>query len=337
MRLYVKEEKPRKFLEAYDRYQLLKPIADRVNVGQYVTNGICHPKALVTGAAGARISMASPNLLNLHRKDNVPDWFSSDGFYPRNIIQARDGHVFVGADYEQAELRVLASYSRDSTMVELLRSGVDIHRYTASQIFGKSESDVTDSERGQAKSINFGIAYGMTAVGLRASLIEKGIFVTDGDAAEIIEGWAQLFSGAWAWLTQLKRMAIRNGIVSTWFGHIRNIPRGTSAGIRSNAERLAVNTPIQATAAHITYLAQAGISRFLGRSKVIHFVLNLFDALYYEVVEDTAIVSEFCKALEVLMSHPWEILGSDLFKLKEFLIVPYPVKISIGKRFGELS
>src|SRR5208283_1804935 len=159
-----------------------------------------------------------------------------------------EGHLLVSADYSQVELRILAHMSRDESLVDSFKNNVDVHTGTASDIFGVALDGVTAEMRRAAKVVNFGIAYGMSSYGL-----SEALSIGPKEAAVYIENYFNKHTGVKKFIEDSIRTARTQGYVSTLLGRIRPLPEISSANaaVRQQAERLAVNTPIQGTAADL--------------------------------------------------------------------------------------
>ena len=236
-----------------------------------------HTSFLQTGTATGRLSSRNPNLQNIPVR-------TDEGRLIRSAFTPRDGSVFLSADYSQIELVVLADASQDEALMGAFRSGEDVHRYTASLIFGHPSEAVTDHERRIAKTINFGIMYGMSAFRLSNEL-----GIPRKDASSFIETYFQRYSGVKDFVARMEEEARKNGSVRTRFGHIREVIGINSSNKveRAGAERVAVNTVIQGTAAEIMKLAMINIDRALTaggyRTRIL---LQVHDELIFEVPKD---------------------------------------------------
>lgn len=239
--------------------------------------GRIHTSFLQTGTATGRLSSRNPNLQNIPVR-------TDEGRLIRGAFTPTDGTVFLSADYSQIELVVLSDASQDPGLMEAFNTGVDVHRYTASMIFGHPVEDVTDHERRIAKTINFGIMYGMSAFRLSNEL-----GISRKDAAAFIEMYFQRYSGVRSFVEKMEESARRNGYVRTKFGHIREVLGINSSNKveRAGAERVAVNTVIQGTAAEIMKLAMISIDKALSdggfKTKIL---LQVHDELILEVPLD---------------------------------------------------
>jgi DNA polymerase-1 len=205
-------------------------------------------------AATGRLSSSDPNL------QNIPVRTAWGRRIRAGFVAREPGWRLVSADYSQVELRVLAHVSGDPALVRAYREGLDVHRMTAASVFGVAEQDVTDEMRDMAKTINFGIIYGMSANGL-----SQRLKLSMADAKRFIEGYFSLYSGVRKWLDETLGEARRNGYVETVTGRRRVLPEINSRNPsqRGSAERMAVNAPIQGTAADLIKIAMIRVHRAL--------------------------------------------------------------------------
>jgi len=213
-----------------------------------------------------------------------------------------EGCIFIGADYSQIELRILAALSKDPELAAAYQSGDDIHTRTAMQIFGLSKDTVERSHRGIAKTINFGVLYGQSAFGLAREL--GGISIREADS--FIRAWFEVYTGVRSFTESVIANAEKDGFVRTWFGRLRRIPELTSQNrnIRQLGERLAVNTIIQGTAADLIKLAMIGVyTRFRAEGMRSQLLVQVHDELLVEATQDEAE-----RAMAILleeMRRPW--------------------------------
>ncbi len=196
-------------------------------------------------AATGRLSSSNPNLQNIPIK-------SESGRKIRRAFVAAPGNVLVGADYSQIELRLVAHLSGDRTLIEAFNARVDVHRATAADIFHVKPGDVTDRQRSAAKAINFGLIYGKTAFGLAQELN-----ISRTEAQQYIDAYFQRYSGVKTYMDKCLMDARETGMAETLFGRKRPIKdiENRNMAVRNNAERMAMNTPVQGTAADIMKIA----------------------------------------------------------------------------------
>ncbi len=214
-------------------------------------DGRIHTNFQMTVTATGRLSSTEPNLQNIPIRREL-------GGELRRMFIASAGKTLVDADYSQIELRILAHISKDEAMIQAFRNGEDIHRFTASQVFGVSPGEVTALQRSRAKAVNFGIVYGISAFSLA-----QDIGVTSGEAKSYIEGYLSKYHGVRNYMKSIVEEAKRDGYVTTLFGRRRYLPelKSSNFNIRSFGERVALNTPIQGTAADIIKLAMVRVFR----------------------------------------------------------------------------
>ena len=223
--------------------------------------------------ATGRLSSSDPNLQNIPIRTSL-------GRELRKAFVPRSGCVFVDADYNQIELRLLAHMSNDIMLLKAYNENIDIHRLTASQVLGKSPEEVTDEERSSAKAVNFGIVYGMSAFGLSEDL---GVSVHE--ATRLIQGYFEKYSGVKSYQENCVKLAKKNGYVTTMFGRRRQIDelKSKNHNIRGFGERAAVNTPLQGSAADIMKIAMINVDKRLGKENLkAQIVLQVHDELLVE-------------------------------------------------------
>jgi DNA polymerase-1 len=227
-----------------------------------------------TGTATGRLSSANPNLQNIPIRTEL-------GREIRAAFTAEPGHVLLAADYSQIELRLLAHFSQDALLVEAYRRGDDIHTLTASQVFGVPPLMVTPDHRRQAKVVNFGIVYGLSAFGLSQSL-----GIEPAEARRFIDAYFEKYAGVRKFRERILEEARRTQRVTTLFGRVRPIPdiNSKNANLRGFAERTAVNTPLQGTAADLIKIAMIRIDEALLENGVkSRMTLQVHDELLIEM------------------------------------------------------
>ena len=227
-------------------------------------------------AATGRLSSSDPNLQNIPIRTEI-------GREIRKAFIAEEGNVLLSADYSQIELRVLAHMCGDEDLIEAFRRGADIHRTTASRIFGVSEEDVTSEQRRASKTINFGVLYGMSAFRLGNEL-----GIPTGEAKSFIDAYFNRYPKIRELLDRTLEEARETGKVSTLFGRVRYIPEihNRSFTVRANAERMATNAPIQGTAADLLKMAMIALDRAIRESAPeASMLLTVHDEIVLEVPE----------------------------------------------------
>ena len=267
-----------------------------------------------TGTATGRLSSANPNLQNIPIRTEL-------GRGIRAAFIAEPGHVLLTADYSQIELRLLAHFSRDPLLVEAYRRSDDIHTLTASQVFGVPPLMVTPDHRRQAKVVNFGIVYGLSAFGLSQQL-----GIEPGEAKQFIAQYFEKYAGVRAFIDETLEEARRELRVKTLFGRVRPIPdiNSKNANQRGFAERTAVNTPLQGTAADLIKIAMIRIDAAVReRGLKSRMTLQVHDELVFEVPENE---------IEVMRS----LVREHMEKAHE-LAVPLLVEIGVGPNWRDLE
>ncbi len=240
-------------------------------------DGRIHSSFHQTITATGRISSTEPNLQNIPIRMEL-------GRQIRKVFIPKEGCVLIDADYSQIELRVLAHMSEDKNLINAYRKAQDIHRITASQVFHIPFEEVTSLQRRNAKAVNFGIVYGISSFGLSQDLsIDKK------EAAEYIEAYFQTYPDVKQFLDKLVRNAKEQGYVTTMFGRRRPIPELTSSNFkeRSFGERVAMNSPIQGTAADIIKIAMIRVNNALQKQGLrSRLILQIHDELLIEAYQE---------------------------------------------------
>lgn len=274
--------------------------------------GKIHTTYNQTVTATGRLSSSNPNLQNLPIR-------SERGQLIRQAVIPDEGCVFLSADYSQIELRLMAHFSQDPHLVEAFRSGQDIHAATAAKIFNVPIEQVTKDQRRQAKTANFGIIYGISAFGLAQQLD-----CSRSEAKALIDGYFAAFPGVIDYIERQKELAREQGYAITLFGRKRYLPDIVShnATVRSFAERNAVNSPIQGTAADIIKMAMVTIHRRLKDEGLkAQMIMQVHDELNFNVP-----MNEVDKVREIVVSEMQNVVH---------LTVPLIADCGVGKNWLE--
>ena len=303
----------RQLLEFRECSKLKSTYADALPAAIFPGTGRVHTTFQQVATATGRLNSQNPNLQNIPIR-SVLGREIRKAFVPR-----ADNYAILSADYSQIELRVIAALSLETAMIEALKSGVDIHVATASRVFGLKESEVTPEMRERCKMVNYGIAYGMSAFGLAQRL-----GIRRKEAAGIIEHYFAQFPRIRKYMTDTVEFARERGYVETVTGrrrYLRDIRSG-NAVVRGAAERNAINTPIQGSAADMIKLAMIEIHRELADRKLkTRMILQVHDELVFDLYQpEQEEVTEFVE---------------DKMKTAIPLEVPIVVEIGVGKNWLE--
>ncbi len=267
-----------------------------------------------TGTATGRLSSANPNLQNIPIRTEL-------GREIRAAFTAASGCLLLAADYSQIELRLLAHFSKDPLLLEAFRRGDDIHTLTASQVFGVPPLMVTADHRRQAKVVNFGIVYGLSPFGL-----SQNLGIETSEAKRYIDAYFEKYRGVRAFIDRTLDETRREGRVKTLFGRVRPIPdiNSKNFNLRGFAERTAVNTPLQGTAADLIKLAMIHIdASIIERGLKSQMTLQVHDELVFEVPEGEIDTMRSLVREQMETVHP--------------LSVPLLVEIGVGKNWRDLE
>jgi len=274
------------------------------------TNGLIHTEFKQTLTATGRLSSVEPNLQNIPVREE-------EGRALRGIFVASEGNVLLSADYSQIELRVMAHLSQDKKMIECYNAGEDIHTATAAEVFGVPLSEVTSKMRREAKVVNFGIIYGMSEYGLAQNLK-----ISYNKSREYIKKYFERFYGVKEYLDNSVNVAKEKGYATTICGRIRRIPEINSPNFmsRSFGERVAMNMPLQGSAADIIKIAMLKTEEAL-KDTGAKLILQIHDELIVETPMDE--VSKIKQIIKDCMENAIE------------LSVPLEVSIGVGKNWME--
>jgi DNA polymerase I len=305
---------PRMVLEYRQLTKLKSTYVDALPALLSPATGRLHTTFGQTGTATGRLSSANPNLQNIPIRTEL-------GREIRAAFTAEPGHVLLAADYSQIELRLLAHFSHDPLLVEAYRRGDDIHTLTASQVFGVPPLMVTPDHRRQAKVVNFGIVYGLSAFGLSQSL-----GIEPAEARRFIDAYFEKYSGVQKFRDRILEEARRTQRVTTLFGRVRPIPdiNSKNANLRGFAERTAVNTPLQGTAADLIKIAMIRIdAEMRERGLKSRMTLQVHDELVFEVPE---------AEVDVMRS-----LVKERMERVHALTVPLLVEMGVGANWRDME
>jgi len=312
--LALTHEVPRLVLEYRQLSKLKSTYVDALPSMVDKTTRRLHTTFSQTVAATGRLSSVNPNLQNIPIRTEL-------GREVRAAFIAEPGYVLLAADYSQIELRLLAHFSQDPMLVEAYRRGDDIHTLTAAEVFGVPPLMITDEHRRSAKAVNFGIVYGLSAFGLSQQLgIDKG------EAKRFIDRYFDRYQGVRTFIDTTLEEARREQRVRTLFGRMRPIPdiNSKNANQRGFAERTAVNTPLQGTAADLIKIAMIQIdAEMRGRGMQSRMTLQVHDELVFEVAEAELEEMESLVREKMENAHP--------------LTVPLVVEIGVGKNWRDLK
>ncbi len=275
-------------------------------------DGRIHGTFNQTITATGRISSTEPNLQNIPMRTKL-------GRSIRKVFIPKDGYVFVDADYSQIELRVLAHFSGDEKLIAAYREEADIHALTASQVFHVPIDEVDDLMRRNAKAVNFGIVYGISAFGL-----SEDLHISREEAADYIDSYFSTYPGVKHFLDENVADAKKTGITRTLFGRIRPVPELSSSNYmqRNFGERVAMNSPIQGTAADIIKIAMIRVHERLKREQLkSSLILQIHDELLIETAKDE-------------VEQVKRILREEMMQAAE-LSVPLSVGVSEGDTWYE--
>jgi len=268
---------PAKILEHRAFSKLKGTYTDKLPLMVNPDTGRVHTTYAQAVAVTGRLASNDPNLQNIPIR-------TAEGRRVREAFVAPPGHAIVSADYSQIELRIMAHISGDEGLRRAFAQGMDVHRATASEVFSVAPEVVSAEQRRYAKTINFGLIYGMGAFGLAQSLgIERGA------AAAYIERYFQRFAGVKRYMDQTRAMAVQQGYVETLFGRRIELPeiRGANGPRRAGAERQAINAPMQGTAADLIKLAMLAVQDAIeAQQRRTKMIMQVHDELVFEVPDD---------------------------------------------------
>src|SRR5690242_7170183 len=312
--LRAKHPVPGKVIEYREVAKLKSTYVDSLPKLIHPETGRVHTSISQTVAATGRLSSSDPNLQNIPIRTEL-------GRQIRAAFVAEKGKILLSADYSQIELRVMAHFSKDPVLVEAFRNGEDIHARTAQEVFGVGPMAQTAEHRRAAKAINFGIIYGLSPFGLAQQLgIEQK------EAAQFINAYFTRYRGVKEYLNNVLAETRKTGVAKTLFGRIRPITEITSPQVqlRNFAERTALNSPLQGTAADLIKMAMINIDRRLAEEEFeAKMILQVHDELLFEVPAKES------SKLQKLVREEME----GVYKLE----VPILVEIGTGPNWRDLE
>ncbi|CDF98232.1 Putative PolA protein [Avibacterium paragallinarum JF4211] len=261
--------------------------------------------------ATGRLSSSDPNLQNIPIRNE-------EGRRIRQAFIAREGYQIIAADYSQIELRIMAHLSQDEGLITAFQQGKDIHRSTAAEIFGVPLDEVTSEQRRSAKAINFGLIYGMSAFGL-----SRQLGIPRADAQKYMDLYFQRYPSVQTFMTDIREKAKAQGYVETLFGRRLYLPdiQSSNAMRRKGAERVAINAPMQGTAADIIKRAMIAIDQAIHQDPDIKMIMQVHDELVFEVKTDR--VDHYRSQIQSLMQNAAQ------------LVVPLIVDVGVGNNWDE--
>jgi DNA polymerase-1 len=305
---------PAKIIEYREIAKLKSTYVDTLPKLIYPETGRVHTSFSQTGAVTGRLSSSDPNLQNIPIRTEL-------GREIRAAFVAEKGKLLLSADYSQIELRVMAHFSRDPVLIEAFRNGEDIHARTAQEVFGVGPLAQTPDHRRAAKAINFGIIYGLSAFGLA-----KQLGIEQREAAQFINAYFARYRGVKEYLDNVLVETRKTGVAKTLFGRIRPISEinAPQMQLRNFAERTALNSPLQGTAADLIKLAMISIDARLKKDKLAaRMILQVHDELLFETPakEKEALEKLVCEEMEGVYE----------------LAVPLVVEVGTGPNWRDLD
>ncbi len=279
-------------------------------------DGRIHTTYNQTGAGTGRLSSEDPNLQNIPAKTEIGQEF-------RRAFVAEDGYKLVSLDYSQLELRIVADIAKDQKMIQVFKQGKDIHTATAAEIFEVPDDKVTKEMRNQAKVLNFGIIYGMGSLGF-----SRAAGVTTLRAREFITKYFKDFSGVAAYMEEMKEKAHKDGFVETIFGRKRQLLDiySTIPQVQAQAERAAINHPVQGTEADLVKIAMINVSKHIHEKLndgQVRLLLQVHDELVFEI--KTGMVEKISRDFKKIMESVHQ------------LSVPLIVDIKFGDNWQDMK
>jgi DNA polymerase-1 len=308
---------PHPFLDALMGYRettKLKQMVETLTVA-IASDDRIHTSYVQTGTSTGRLSSANPNLQNIPVR-------SEDGREIREAFQSGRGYdTLLTADYSQIEMRIMAHFSQDAGLIEAFTAGEDLHRFVGARIFGVDPSDVTSEMRTKVKAMSYGLAYGLSAFGLARQLR-----IDNKEAKSLMTDYFERFGGVRDYLRSVVDEARERGYTETIFGRRRPFPDLTSPNhiLRANAERQALNAPMQGTAADIMKVAMNRIEQQLvAEGCASRLLMQVHDELLLEVTRD-----EEDRVREIVTHH---------MSTAATLSVPLDVQVGRGRTWNEAA
>jgi DNA polymerase-1 len=285
-------------------------------------DGRIHTTFLQAGSVTGRMASQNPGVQNIPVR-------TEEGRGIRRAFVAEEGYVLVSIDYSQVELRVAAFLSKDKKLIEIFKNAEDVHQAVASRVFGVPMSEVTPDMRRHAKVINFGILYGMGVNALRANLGET---TSRAEAQEFFNAYFNTFTRLAEYLEETKAFARAHGYTVTYFGRRRHFPGMNSSApfIRAQAERMAINAPVQGTSADIIRIAMVRIHEYLKKEKLtdsVRLLLQVHDELVFEIKD--SVVEKIVPKLRSEMER--------VLPLEETHGVPLIAEVKCGDNWDEMK
>ena len=306
-------ELPKLLLEHRTLAKLKSTYTDKLPLMVNPVTGRVHTSYHQAVTATGRLSSTDPNLQNIPIR-------SEEGRRIRQAFIAAPGYKLVAADYSQIELRIMAHLSADTGLLKAFAAGEDIHRATAAEVMGTTPEAVTSEQRRNAKAINFGLIYGMSAFGLA-----KQLGIPRGEAQHYMDRYFARYPGVLEYMERTRGEAAEKGYVETLFGRRLYLPdiAARNQGLRKAAERAAINAPMQGTAADIIKLAMIKLAGWIAEQEndSIRMLMQVHDELVFEVRED--LVEAYLPSIRTLMSEA------------AALAVPLEVGIGVGDNWDE--
>ena len=306
-------ELPRLLLEHRTLAKLKSTYTDKLPLMVNPTTGRVHTSYHQAVTATGRLSSSDPNLQNIPIR-------SEEGRRIRQAFIAAPGYKLVAADYSQIELRIMAHLSADEGLLKAFAAGEDIHRATAAEVMGSTPEAVTSEQRRNAKAINFGLIYGMSAFGLA-----KQLGIARGEAQHYMDRYFARYPGVQEYMERTRLQAEEQGYVETLFGRRLYLPdiKARNQGLRKAAERAAINAPMQGTAADIIKQAMIKLAAWIEECEPdsIRMLMQVHDELVFEVRDDR--VAAYLPQIRTLMSEA------------AALSVPLEVGIGVGENWDE--